>query len=160
MIRQGRPSRRTLMAERELRCYPPDARALFQGDPAVWLPGTVTRHGASTFRSRMRVQGVSVEVQFRVGMPWTRGTSTTRHLRMQCVDPGMAWLLPAVEGDLNLLGEQRLRLRFEGAAVGVRTLSVRRSSVPWVMRRVTAGIVARLTAGTPSLVRPMAGIRR
>ena len=160
MIRHGQPLRRVLMAEQELRCYPPDARALFQGDPACWLPGTMIMRGASTFRTRMRMQGVSLELQLRVGMPWTRGTSTTRHLRMECVDPGMAWLLPAVEGDLTLLGEQRLRLRFEGAAVGVRTLSARRLSVPWVMRRVTAGIVTRLTAGTPSLVRPMTGTRR
>lgn len=151
----SRTPRRIVPAEHELRCYPPDARDRFLADPADWLPGTVTRRGSSTFAVRMPGSGPGLDLQFRVGTPWTRGTSTTRHLRVAFVDPpvGLAWVLPEVVGDLNLLGEQRLRLRFEATTVG-RWLSVRRALAGWVMRTVTTGIAARLTAGTPCLPRP------
>lgn len=154
MTRYHQSSRRDITIEKELRCYPPDARARFVRDPATWLPGRITMHGASAFRARMPLLGTSLEVELAVGTPWTRGTSTTRRLRVDFPDPplGMAWVLPIVDGDLSVLGEQRFRLCFEGAAVGARRLAVRRLSAAWVMRRVTAGIVERLTDTTPSLV--------
>jgi hypothetical protein len=154
MTRYRESPRRAIAIEQELRCYPPDARDLFLGNPQGWLPGTMTMRGSSTFHARMQLYGVSLKLQFRVGMPWTRGTSTTRHLRVEYLDPppGVAWILPAVDGDLNLLGEQRLRLRFGGATVGAR-LPGRRLSALRMMCAVTAGIAARLSADTPSLPR-------
>jgi hypothetical protein len=144
-------ARQRITVEQELHCYPPDARRMFLGDPAAWLPGAMTMRGGSVFRTRLRLSGMSVEVQFRLGTPWTRGTSSTR--RLQVVVPGapygMGWLLPAIDGDLNLLGEQRLRLRFEGATSNTRALPIRRWVAGRVMRAVVGGICARLTATTP-----------
>lgn len=141
-------SPRTITTEKELHSYPPDTQQRFLGDPAGWLPGRMTMHGASDRHVRMRLRGVALELQFDVGTPWTRGTSTTRHLHVAFLDPplGMGRILPVVDGDLNLLGRQRFRLRFEGAAVGGRRLPVRRLSAAWLMRAVTAGIAARLSA--------------
>jgi hypothetical protein len=142
---------RAIVTEQELRSYPPDMRKQFLGDPADWLPGRITMHGQSEFHARMRLYGVAVALQYLVGTPWTRGTSSTRRLRVECLDPplGMAWILPATDGELTLLGQQRLRLRFEGSVVAARRRSVRRLSATWVMRAVTAGITARLTAQAP-----------
>lgn len=147
-----RAVRHRITVEQELLCYPSDARRIFLSDPAAWLPGAMTMHGASTFRTHLRLWGLGFEAQFRVGTPWTRDTSMTR--RMQVVLPGapygVRWLLPAIDGDLNLLGEQRLRLRFEGARSTARAGHLRRWAARRVMGAVVAGICARLTATTPS----------
>jgi hypothetical protein len=157
-----RAPRHRITVEHELHCYPPDARRMFLGDPAAWLPGVMTMHGASTFRTHLRLSGLGLDVQFRLGTPWTRGTSTTRRLQVVVPDPphGAGWLLPAIDGDLNLVGEQRLRLRFEGATGNARRLSVRRWMAWRVMGAVVAGICARLTATTPTPRHPTPGAAR
>lgn len=139
---------RAIATEHEVRSYPPEARKQFLGDPADWLPGRIMMRGGSEFHARMRLFGVAVALQYLVGTPWTRDTSSARRLRVEIVDPpfGLAWILPAADGELTLLGEQRLRLCFEGIVVGARWRAVRRLLATWMMRAVTAGITQRLTA--------------
>ena len=162
MNRQRRRTRYDVTVERELGCYPPDARRAFLRDPVVWLPGKMTMHGASTFRSDLRLWGMALDVEFRVGTPWTRGTSTTRRLQVEVVHPplGAAWMLRPIDGDLTLLGEQRLRLRFEGAVTGARARSLRRWSARRMMRALLAGVAARLSMGAVSPPPPSSGTRR
>jgi hypothetical protein len=142
---------RHIVVEHDLTAYPPETREQFRGDPAHWLPGRLTMHGASTFHARTRFLGAAVQLQYTVGSSWTRADTTTRSLRTEFIDPpfGMAWLLPVVEGELTLLDEPRPRLRFEGRSAvpgvfGLRTPSARR-----LARRVTAGISNRLSAHAP-----------
>lgn len=65
---------------------PGDARRLFVADPAMWLPWPITEHGAHEFRSRVRVLGAEVPVEFHVGDVWTNGAATSRSLQIAVAD--------------------------------------------------------------------------
>ena len=143
---------RRIVIERDLTAYPPDIRQQYRGDPAHWLPGRLTMHGASAFHTRTRFLGARVRLEYMIGPPWTRGDATTRSMRIQVLDPplGMAWLLPVVGGELTILrGGPSSRLRFEGRSVVSGLLGMRTWSATWLVRRVTDGVTARLSTQAP-----------
>lgn len=142
---------RHIVVEHDLRAYPPETRHQFQGDPARWLPGRLTMHGASTFHTRTQFLGAGVELQYTIGSSWTREDATTRSMRIEFLEPplGMAWLLPVVEGELTTWGDGRPRLRFEGRSVVSGLLGIRGWAGRRLMRDVTRGISDRLSTQAP-----------
>jgi hypothetical protein len=142
-----------VVVERPLEGAPPDAEARFLGDPEDWLPGRLTMHGAKTFQARMRLLGAAMDLELRVGMPWTRGSTTTRRLRVEFLEPPflMTWMLPTVDGELVLMAARGdgIVLRFEGATKAWGLLRGRRLLAPLVMRAIVGAIASRLTTGAP-----------
>lgn len=142
---------RHLVIEHELAAYLPEVQQQFRGDPAQWLPGRLTMHGASTFHTRTRFLGAHVQLQFRIGSSWARGAAITRSVHIEFLEPplGMAWLLPTVEGELTLLGDPRPQLRFEGRSAVPGLLDVRRWSGARLARKITTSISDRLSTRAP-----------
>jgi hypothetical protein len=148
-----RLSHHAVMAEHALDTFPPDTEARFLGDPEHWLPGRLTMHGAKTFQARMRLLGAAMNLEFRVGMAWTRGETTTRRFRVEFLDPPflLTWMLPTVDGELVLMPgrQQGIVLRFEGATKTWGLLRGRRLLAPRVMRTIVGAIASRLSTSTP-----------
>lgn len=134
-----------------VRGYPPGVRALFAGDPSAWLPGELTMHGATTFHLRGRLLLSTVTFEYVVGSPWTSGPTIGRRLRVGVVDQTGGRVVPAsvTDGELSLTGDDHLVLRFRGAVARGAFTSVRRVVARQELRRITAGIAARLSRDAP-----------
>lgn len=142
-------SRRHLVVERDLDIQPSDALHRFTTDPARWLPGHIAMSGATTFHVRIRLLGVRRDLGLTVGIPWTRGTTTTRRLRIDILDPplGLGWALPAVDGELTLVRAHTVaRLRYEAAPDRRGLLHARAWIAGRLMRTIVTGIAGRLGA--------------
>lgn len=147
-------SPRAIVVEREVAAYPPQTAERFLGDPAGWLPGRTKMHGGTVFHTQVRASGATLELEWTVGTPWTRGATTTRRLRAGIIDAphGPRWALAGVDGELSLARRRdQAFLRFEGAPSASWPRRVRLVVARRLMRTVVAQIAERLVApGLPA----------